>query len=83
MGESRRSDPKDPLTFDPYEQLNADHPDLVRVPSVQCGYNTSSPVVFDWRPVYSPTVVDKAAKSHKRATSVEYNTSVPNTVKIQ
>ena len=31
MGESRRSDPKDPLTFDPYEQLNADYPDLVRV----------------------------------------------------
>ena len=44
VGKSSRSDPSDPNTFDPYEQLDADYPDSVRAPSVQSGYNTSSTV---------------------------------------
>ena len=67
MGKSRRSDPRDPNTFDPNEQLDAGYPDSVRAPSVPRGYNSSSPVYLDCRPVYSPTVADKAAKGHKRA----------------
>ena len=36
-------------------------------------YNSSPPVYLDCRPAYSPTVVDKAAKSHKPDKSVECN----------
>ena len=42
-GTSCWSDPRDPNTFDPYEQLDADYPDSVKAPSVPRGYNTSSP----------------------------------------
>ena len=33
MGKSRRSAPRDPNIFDPYEQLDADYPDRVRAPT--------------------------------------------------
>ena len=44
VGESRRSDLRDPNTFDACEQLDADHPDRVRAPSDPRGCNSSSPV---------------------------------------